>query len=371
MAGSRTNRAEEDDSSTSAPHDDPAASPGPFARAAHELARHGLAVMPLGGDDGKEPLVTWGRWKRPPRRIAIDNFIGQFPGADIGVICHLSGITVVDVDDPALVGPMQARCGDTPLRLGTPRGGTHLVFRHGGEQSTNGLDDMKVDIKGVGGYVVVPPSIRRSGDHAGRTYHFLTGSWDDLPRLPKVIPGSLPLAAAKGTGSSGADDSVHVLRAVAEGRRNVTLFKSLLRVARACDDFDALLDVAQTLNEANLPPLSDNEVVKIAKSAWSYEEAGTNWSGKGARTVVTASHLDTLITNTDGLVLWLVLRMNHGARVEPFAVSPKAMAEANVIPGWGPKRYAGARNWLVSQGFLVVIYRGGGGPGDAWTFKLA
>jgi hypothetical protein len=110
--------------------------------------------------------------------------------------------------------------------------------------------------------------------------------------------------------------------------------------------------------------------VKVAKSVWGYEQAGENWAGKGARAVVTAAHLDMLITNTDALALWLVLRMNHGARVEPFAVSPKAMAKANVVPGWGVARYRAARTWLVAQGFLVVIYRGGGGPGDAWMFKF-
>jgi hypothetical protein len=356
--------------SSTSPLPDDLAEAGPFARVAHVLAGCGLAVMPVGGADGKEPLVTWGRWKRPPGHSAIDKFIRQFPGADIGVICHLSNITVVDVDDPALVGAMLAQCGDTPLRLSTPRGGVHLVYRHGGEQSAVRLDGMAVDVKAVGGFVLVPPSVRRAGPHAGKCYDFICGSWDDLPHLPKVKTGSLPLAVQAGKDDAPAGQSLHLLQAVGEGRRNTTLFKTLLRVARHCDDVDALVDVAEGLNEACLPPLPASELVRVAQSAWSYEETGKNWAGKGARVVVTAGHLEILATNVDALALCLLLRMNHGARAEPFAVSPKAMAEANLIPGWGPKRYSAARAWLVAQGFLVVVHEGGTGPGDAWLYRF-
>lgn len=100
------------------------------------------------------------------------------------------------------------------------------------------------------------------------------------------------------------------------------------------------------------------------------EEEGKNWAGKGARVVVTAGHFQILATNVDALALWVLLRMNHGARAAPFAVSPKAMAEANLIHGWGPKRYSAARTWLVNQGFLAVVHEGGAGPGDAWLYRF-
>ena len=49
---------------------DPApASPTPFADAALVLRDLGLAPVPLGGDDGKVPLVKWGTWKQRPGRL--------------------------------------------------------------------------------------------------------------------------------------------------------------------------------------------------------------------------------------------------------------------------------------------------------------
>jgi hypothetical protein len=51
----------------------------------------------------------------------------------------------------------------------------------------------------------------------------------------------------------------------------------------------------------------------------------------------------------------------------PFAwvaVSPKAMAEAEVIDGWGAAKLRTARDWLLDHGHIVRVYEGGSGPGD-------
>ena len=39
-----------------------------FANFAMDLANNGLAVIPLGGDDGKVPLIKYGTLTRPPGR---------------------------------------------------------------------------------------------------------------------------------------------------------------------------------------------------------------------------------------------------------------------------------------------------------------
>src|SRR5215203_6771818 len=109
---------------------------------------------------------------------------------------------------------MLERFGETPLQTRTPSGGAHLWYRSSGEGCSNlHNEDLAVDIKGIGGQVVVPPSIRPSGVHAGRAYEFLAGSWDDLAGLPKIRPGSLP----------GRDAGPVRLRAVKDGHRGTTL----------------------------------------------------------------------------------------------------------------------------------------------------
>jgi hypothetical protein len=147
---------------------------GPFAAVALELLQHRLAVIPLGGDDGKAPLVKWQRWRHPPGRDAIATLTAKHPGAIIGVLPGLSGLTVVDVDDPALVDAMLERCGATPLISATPNGGVHLWYRHAGEctgDHLRRLEGLDVDIKAAGGMVVVPPSITPAG-----AYTLLTGA---------------------------------------------------------------------------------------------------------------------------------------------------------------------------------------------------
>jgi hypothetical protein len=45
----------------------------------------------------------------------------------------------------------------------------------------------------------------------------------------------------------------------------------------SCDTFEDILDVAQTFNEDScVPPLSDDEVVRTAQSAWKYTKQGNN-----------------------------------------------------------------------------------------------
>jgi len=339
---------------------------GPFAKAALHLYRHGLAVIPVGGEDGKVPLVTWGKFKHPPGRDFLVKLIERHSLANIGVICHLSNVTVIDVDDPTLVKSILQRFGNTPLITGTPSGGVHLWYRHDGERCANLRDSegIAVDVKGIGGFVVVPPSIRPNGPYAGEPYGFIDGSWGDLKRLPKLRPGSL-------SRERNAAEELHFLRAVKTGRRNDVLFKRLLREVRFCDDFDALLDVASSINAGLDPPLADAEVIKTARSAWKYEETGQNWAGCEARAIITAAEFELLKHNLNAYVLWAVLKLNHGARKEPFAVSPKAMSAASVIPGWGPRKYANARNWLVERKFLKVNHEGGARPRDAWLFTFS
>ena len=68
--------------------------------------------------------------------------------------------------------------------------------------------------------------------------------------------------------------------AVTEGKRNDDLWRQCMREAKRVDSFDALLNVARTLNKACSPPLDEREIVKIAQSAWNYEERGLNKFGQ-------------------------------------------------------------------------------------------
>jgi DNA-binding XRE family transcriptional regulator len=337
------------------------------------LRSRGLAVLPVGGETGKKPLVTWAKWTKPPATAFVDKLICRHPDANVGIICHLSRVTVVDIDDLALLGAMLERFGDTPLITRTPSGGYHIWYRHAGERCTNlrgeGLD---VDIKGKGGFVVVPPSVARQGRHYGKPYVFERGSWADLGRLPRIRDDSLPMMIGGQGNNCFASAKATPLRSIAVGRRNDTLFRLLLRQAPYCDTFNDLVDVAFTINDGSLEePLPPAEVATTASSVWRYEQRGENWAGREARAVIDRSTFEILQQNPDAYVLWTKLKIEHGARKEAFAVCPEAMAKNEVIKGWRDKRrYRKARDCLVEQGLLDPVHIGGRGTGDPHLFRL-
>lgn len=335
-----------------------------FAFAAREMAAHGLAVLPLGGEDGKRPLMK--RWSRLKRRLgpqSIDKLAAQHPDANIGIICGLSGLTVVDIDDLAATEEMLARYGDTPIKIATPSGGVHLYYRHQGERCANlRPQGMLVDIKGAGGMVAAPPSVRPGTSLA---YRFLEGSWDDLEQLPILLDGGgvAPLAGP------GAQHAI-TPREAGVGERNSTLFRLMLRAVPTCASLDAAFAHARALNAGFATPLADSEVVVVAAKVWQMELKGDNWVGREAHVSMPFAMWTVFDACPDALVLFGHLSVAHAARGTVFAVATKAMAAAGVIGGWKWRRYRRALHWLIQRGFLVIVHQGGRKPGDPSLYKL-
>ena len=169
--------------------------PRPFASAAANLMKHGLAVIPCGHNDGKKPSMKFAG-RRPLGEVAINKIAARFPFANVAVLTHRSDITVVDIDadDRAFARDIERQIGRTPLAVRTPSGGCHLYYQSSGERNANlRRYDLPIDIKATAaGYVVAPPSIRPS---TGRPYYFERGSWDLISSLPpcdltKIIPSN-------------------------------------------------------------------------------------------------------------------------------------------------------------------------------------
>lgn len=330
--------------------------PTPIKTAAIDFSQSHVAVFPCLGDDGKLPLVTWGHLKRPPKPETIDKWWAKWPDANVGIATEPSRLTVVDCDDASVVKTMLRECGDTPLIAETPRGGSHLYYRHNGEMSLNRFRPA-VDVKASGGFIVAPPSIR---PQTGKAYTYVRGGLECLDRLPFAKRGSLPVKA----GSAGSNAPIP------EGMRNDSLFSLALRDARHCDDLDALLDCVRTNNMQCTPSLADAEVVKIASSAWHYQSEGRNWVGRESRVAFSKADFDQCVENPDALFLELRLRLAHEGQHETFSISPKAMERHQVIPGWSDKRYRAKRDYLTKIGRLEQIHKGGSRKGDPSLFKF-
>jgi DNA-binding XRE family transcriptional regulator len=340
---------------------------GAFPRAAEALWGAGLAVIPVGGDDGKKPLVTsFTKWRRRPGLNTIRKWIEKSPDANVGVVTGpLSGVTVVDIDsvDPPLQQQIVERCGNTPLKTRTPSGGRHLWYRYNGEASADLTPDVPVQVKAAGGFVVVAPSMRPNGPHAGRLYEFVEGTLADLEHLPTLRAGSIDRVATASTNPMR-------LRAVTEGRRNNSLFRHLLSHAPYCDDVEALLDVGMTFGLHDCDPsLPSAEIIKTCRSVWRMREEGRLWA-KGAepRVVVPKTVIDVL--SGDALKFYLMLQLSHFNRRQ-FAAAPKAMAGAKLIPGWSHHKYRAAREEILAEGYLKITHKGGSRSGDPSLFAFS
>jgi Bifunctional DNA primase/polymerase, N-terminal len=136
-------------------------------KAALAYARRGVPVFPC-QPGAKRPLTRNGHWDATKDPHAIERWWKRWPSANVAVPTgKKSGVVVLDVD-PATGGPeslakLGRLGGPVPktARARTGGGGVHVFFRYprGTEiRNSAGLLGPGLDVRGEGGYVVVPPS---------------------------------------------------------------------------------------------------------------------------------------------------------------------------------------------------------------------
>jgi hypothetical protein len=267
---------------------------------------------------------------------------------------------VVDCDDDDALAVAEARFGHTPILVRTASGrGGHLYYRAPIEPvrqaNLRRSEGLAIDIKaGKGAYVIAPPSVRPS---SGIAYRFERGSWADLQNLPTfnvMARGSVPRRLAK------------------EGNRNHQLFRRALSLARDCETQAELTLKIQVANEVECdPPLPWDEVDEVAVSAWRYQVAGQNRVGRGRYVVTPETRFLQLMDMPDTFAIDTRMRLAHEGLRARFAASPKAMAAANVMPGWTAVRYRHAIRVLVERGVWILLKKGGRGAGDPHEYGFA
>lgn len=139
--------------------------PGALLSAALYYAKAGLPVFPL-RDGGKTPATAHGFKDASTDPDQVRAWWTASPQANIGLPTG-HRFTVIDVDVPAGYYSL-AYMRDADLippilgRVITPSGGTHLHIAATGEGNSAGKAP-GIDIRGLGGYVVAPPSRSEEG----------------------------------------------------------------------------------------------------------------------------------------------------------------------------------------------------------------
>lgn len=134
----------------------------PLHRAAREWAESGFPIFPI-TPNAKTPATENG-WKDSTTDLAqIDAWWTENPNYNIGWSPELSGMLVLDTDPPLgddTLEKIVAQEGEWPqtYTVLTPRGGHHYWLKGSAASSVQKLGP-KLDTRGRGGYVLVPPSI--------------------------------------------------------------------------------------------------------------------------------------------------------------------------------------------------------------------
>jgi P4 family phage/plasmid primase-like protien len=224
-------------------------------------ARRGWAVHPLRPSD-KTPITRHGCKDATTDEATIRRWWQQWPAANIGLATG-HGFFVVDID-PAGMEWLEANELPTTHEAVTGRGGRHLLYRLSeGVIIANSAGKISegVDIRGIGGYIVAPPSLHPNGN----TYTWLDVD-GDIPEGPcSDAPLWLVDMAAK-VADTGATGRFALPAVIEEGGRDNTLYK-LAASLRAQEFGEA--EIRAALDAANMrcsPPLLARDLDRIAKS---------------------------------------------------------------------------------------------------------
>ena len=226
--------------------------------AQHLAVDLGWRVLPV-KPHGKEPLTRNGVKDATVDERAILHYWERWPDANVGIATGAPGPSVLDVDDPQAAAFVLAGLenADTP-ESATARG-RHLFYA-GSQSGTIRLGFG--ELRGIGSYVVVPPSVHPSG----KAY-----VWLIAPRsrtLPPVPPSLVADKQSAGIGELAVRDEL-----VPHGERHDYLKGVAVHLLRGgITDAPTLVIALRSAYEANCeqqPPARADEFQQIAQWAQS------------------------------------------------------------------------------------------------------
>ncbi len=227
--------------------------------AAVEYVGRGMHVFPL-TPQSKIPATPNGVHGATLDVPTVDGWWSFNPRYGIGLACGPSGLLVVDVDRRAGFSSADEALGHLHLphtyTVSTPSGGWHFYYWQS-DALGNSVDRLcqGVDTRGVGGYVVAPPT-------AG--YEILSS--DYVAELPRHIVERLSYRPA--VSEKAPIDPVEVLRGVPEGRRNDVLFRYACRLRNQGLTAEEALVLVASAGENCDPPVEASLTASMVSRVW-------------------------------------------------------------------------------------------------------
>jgi hypothetical protein len=219
---------------------------------------------------GKHPMTRHGLKDATTDAKTVKQRWYCAPDANVGIACSAE-CCVFDVDPrhggDVTLAALVHQHGPLPVTwtANTGGGGLHYFFRPAIEVR-NSVERLGggIDIRGVGGYVVAPPSRHVSGNY----YTWIPGHAPGEVPLAAMPPWLLPPKPSKPTAPTPASSWRALVReGVTEGARNQTIAKLAGHFLRRHVDPIVTLEMMTAWNAVRCrPPLPDAEVVHIVNS---------------------------------------------------------------------------------------------------------
>ena len=239
------------------------------------LAERGWRLFPVKPRD-KQPLITDWPHQATCDEERLRSWLKRFPDCNWGVATGPeSGVFVLDVDgEPGLaaLGDLEHQGYELPPTLMSHTGrGSHIFLEWPSNgtavRNSAGKIAAGLDVRGAGGYVIVPPSVHSSGAE----YRFHDEDAAIAPAPQWLLERLAQTSAAGEPTARGAQRGIDV---IPDGQRNQALMSlagTMQRKGMTAAAIEAAL-LAENKERCN-PPLSEAEVRKIACSVSQYEPA--------------------------------------------------------------------------------------------------
>jgi len=204
------------------------------------------------GSPGKHPRTARGLHDASTDIDRIRDWWGRWPDANLGVATGAdSGLLVIDVDlpdGPETLARLESAHGRLPATCEqrTGSGGRQLLFAHPGQPVGNRTRVQPgIDVRGDGGYIVVPPSIHATGERYRWTHRATPApapgwllqllSRQRTPGLPAAEMPAPPRPAGdreQRYAAAALHRELTVLASAVEGARNDTLNRAAFNLGQ-------------------------------------------------------------------------------------------------------------------------------------------
>lgn len=242
----------------------------------------GLIVLPaIRGE--KRPIVSWKQYQTGVSDDVHNRWKEEFSAANIGLVTgKTTGILTLDMDSDAAVERFEKEI--CPLNdiltpaVKTPHG-RHVHFKYPAFEVRNGVNvlgkNSGVDIRGEGGFAVLPPSQLSDGG----VYRWMEGrdprSGVPFAALPEAFLKFLKSRNGFGRREFEIED---VVNGVSMGARNQAAAELAGHFFGLGSDYETVLKSLLQWNLRNTPPLSEAEIRGVVRSIQNRDLAKRRWS---------------------------------------------------------------------------------------------